>query len=100
MHIILYLVPPQVHVLEQALTQHDRLISPEVRPLHDHLVGKWREMRESMLQKQQQQQQTIIISRQHPSTAAARRISRSASSRWEGGIRVQGGPSGRRPEFG
>ena len=72
-------------MLEQALSQHDRLISPEVRPLHEHLVGKWREMRESL-----QKQQPMMLSaaagsqvggRGHPSTAAARRISRSASSR-------------------
>ena len=71
-------------MLEQALSQHDRLISPEVRPLHEHLVGKWREMRES-LQKQQPIMMTTPPGRahaQHPqATTTARRISRSASSR-------------------
>ena len=62
-------------MLEQALAQHDRLISPEVRPLHDHLVVKWREMRESL-----QKQQPLMAMMRHPSTAA-RRISRTASSR-------------------
>ena len=34
--------------MDLALTQHERLISPEVRPLHDHLVTRFKAMRESM----------------------------------------------------
>lgn len=71
----------QVHILEQALAQHDRLISPEVRPLHEHLVVKWRDMRDSL------QKHTMSHSPSMASTTAStgssrnRRISRSASSR-------------------
>eukprot|EP00095_Tigriopus_kingsejongensis_P008592 maker-scaffold1083_size63694-snap-gene-0.15 protein:Tk08592 transcript:maker-scaffold1083_size63694-snap-gene-0.15-mRNA-1 annotation:"dedicator of cytokinesis protein 3 isoform x2" len=38
----------QVSILDQALRQHERLISPEVRPLHDHLVSRWRNMKDSL----------------------------------------------------
>lgn len=38
----------QVSILDQALKQHERLISPEVRPLHDHLVSRWRNMKDSL----------------------------------------------------
>ena len=69
-----------MHVLEQALSQHDRLISPEVRPLHDHLVGKWREMRDS-LQRQQVPSPAAAAAAARHHSSAARRISRSASSR-------------------
>ncbi|XP_059098752.1 dedicator of cytokinesis protein 3-like [Tigriopus californicus] len=38
----------QVSILDQALKQHERLISPEVRPLHDHLISRWRNMKDSL----------------------------------------------------
>ena len=38
----------QVSILEQALQQHERLVSSEMKPLHEHLVGRWRHLKESL----------------------------------------------------
>ncbi len=69
------LIACQVDVLECALTRHGRLVSSDMRPLHDHLCSRWRQMKEELSQLQQHQGEGSSPSPSPPVRTLSRRPS-------------------------
>ena len=69
------LMAEQVGALEAALAQHERLVSADMRPLHEHLCRRWRQMKAEMEAVQQQQQQQVNDSPSPPLRTLSRKYS-------------------------